>query len=143
MLDYCDVHIKANFHPQPPGWRVYALPVSPPSRDDFAFAAEHRHDAILVGALYARHFLTNSVEPGGEPHEIYIAQARNTLLRLRERTSAPILIDNLPEPTVQPLGIAERGRTGHRTRFRCANIALTELAEGIPDVYVTDVAAAL
>jgi FkbH-like protein len=44
---------------------------------------------------------------------------------------------------VQPLGIAERGRTGHRNRFRLANIALAELAELVPDVYVVDVAAAL
>src|ERR1700753_2793403 len=79
----------------------------------------------------------------GEPYEIYIAQARNVLARLRERTSAPILIDNLPEPTVQPLGLAERGRNGHRTRFRWVNIALAELAEAFPDVYVVDIAAAL
>src|SRR4029077_19331888 len=82
-------------------------------------------------------------QAGGEPHEIYIAQAKNTLLRLRDKTSAPILIDNLPEPTVQPLGIAERGRTGHRNRFRFANVALAELAELIPDVYVVDIAASL
>lgn len=143
LLGDCDVHMEADFLRSEAGRRGYDLRVAATSPDDFAFAAEHRHDAVLVGALYARHFITNSVEAGGEPHEIYIAQARNVLLRLRERTSAPILIDNLPEPTVQPLGIAEHGRTGHRTRFRGANIALAELAEGIPDVYVTDVAAAL
>src|SRR6201992_1731569 len=80
--------------------------------------------------------------PGGHRHEIYIAQAKNTLVKLREKTSAPILIDNLPEPTVQPLGIAERGRHGHRTRFRMANLALVELAERVPDVYVVEIAPA-
>ena len=37
---------------------------------------------------------------------------------LRRHSAAPILIDNLPEPTVQPLGMAERGLNGHRNRFR-------------------------
>src|ERR1700753_714678 len=81
--------------------------------------------------------------PGGDPHEIYIAQAKDTLLKLREKTSAPILIDSLPEPTVQPLGIAERGRHGHRTRFRLASLALVDLAERVSDIYVVDIAAAL
>ena len=65
------------------------------------------------------------------------------LEQLRERTSAPILIDNLPEPTVQPLGMAERGITGHRARFRLANVALAEIAASMPDVHVVDIAAAL
>ena len=143
LLGDCDVHMEADFLRREAARRGYDLRVAATAPDDFAFAAEHRHDAILIGALHARHFITMPEQAGGEPHEIYIAQARNTLLRLRDKTSAPILIDNLPEPTVQPLGIAERGRTGHRNRFRLANIALAELAELVPDVYVVDVAAAL
>lgn len=139
----CDVHMEADFLRRDAEGRGYDLRVAATAPDDFAFAAEHRHDAVLVGALHARHFLTAPAMPGGEPYEIYLAQARNTLVRLREQTSAPILIDNLPEPTVQPLGIAERGRNGHRARFRAANVALAELAETIPDVYVVDIAAAL
>ncbi|MGA7807198.1 HAD-IIIC family phosphatase, partial [Bradyrhizobium sp.] len=139
----CDVHMEADFLRREADRRGYDLRVAATSPDDFAFAAEHRHDAVLIGALHARHFITMAPMPGGEPHEIYIAQARDTLLRLREKTSAPILIDNLPEPTVQPLGIAERGRLGHRTRFRSANVALAELADLVPDVHVVDVAAAL
>jgi FkbH-like protein len=123
--------------------RGYDLRVAATAPDDFAFAAEHKHDAVLIGALHARHFITMEPQAGGEPYEVYIAQAKNILLRLRERTSAPILIDNLPDPTVQPLGIADRGRTGHRTRFRSANVALAELADLFPDVYVVDVAAGL
>ena len=143
LLGDCDIHMEADFLRREAERRGYDLRVAATAPDDFAFAAEHRHDAILIGALHARHFITMPEQAGGEPHEIYIAQARNTLLRLRDKTSAPILIDNLPEPTVQPLGIAERGRTGHRNRFRLANIALAELAELVPDVYVVDVAAAL
>jgi FkbH-like protein len=139
----CDVHMEADFLRREADRRGFDLRIAATSPDDFAFAAEHKHDAVLIGALHARHFITMAPVPGGEPHEIYIKQARNILLRLRERTSAPILIDNLPEPTVQPLGIAERGRTGHRTRFRSANVALAELADLVTDVYVVDIAAVL
>ena len=68
---------------------------------------------------------------------------RRILDGLRERTAKPILIDNLPEPTVQPLGMAEQGRGGHRNRFRASNLALAELVEDYSDVYVVDIAAAL
>ncbi|MBV9461234.1 MAG: HAD-IIIC family phosphatase [Bradyrhizobium sp.] len=139
----CDVHMEADFLRQEAERRGYDLRVAATAPDDFAFAAEHKHDAVLIGALHARHFITERPQAGGGPYEIYIAQARNVLARLREMTSAPILIDNLPEPTVQPLGLAERGRNGHRTRFRAANVALAELAETFPDVYVVDIAAAL
>jgi FkbH-like protein len=139
----CDVHMESDFLRREADRRGYDLRVAATAPDDFAFAAEHKHDAVLIGALHARHFLTMAPQAGGEPHEVYLAQAKHTLSRLRERTSAPILIDNLPEPTVQPLGIAERGRGGHRARFRGANLALAELAELIPDVYVVDIAAAL
>ncbi len=139
----CDVHMEADFLRREAERRGYDLRVAATTPDDFAFAAEHKHDAVLIGALHARHFITMEPQPGGEPHEIYIAQAQNILSRLREKTSAPILIDNLPEPTVQPLGIADRGRAGHRTRFRSANVALAGLADLIPDVYVVDVAAGL
>jgi FkbH-like protein len=44
---------------------------------------------------------------------------------------------------VQPMGLAERGIKGHRTRFRLTNVALAELASALPGVYVIDVAAAL
>jgi FkbH-like protein len=139
----CDVHMEADFLRREAERRGYDLRVAATAPDDFAFAAEHKHDAVLIGALHARHFITMEPQGGGEPYEIYIAQAQNILLRLREKTSAPILIDNLPEPTVQPLGIADRGRTGHRTRFRSANVMLAQLADLIPDVYVVDIAASL
>ena len=44
---------------------------------------------------------------------------------------------------MQPLGLAEQGLYGHRTRFRLANVTLSELAATMPGVYVVDVAAAL
>ncbi len=59
---------------------------------------------------------------------------------MRARSAAPILLDNLPEPTVQPLGLAERGANGHRNRVRAANLALAELVEGFADAHLVDVA---
>jgi predicted enzyme involved in methoxymalonyl-ACP biosynthesis len=119
------------------------LRVSATFPDDVRFAAEHPHDAIFVGALRARHLITGPSVPGQHAHAAYLAQARQLVEQLRQRTPAPILIDNLPEPTVQPLGLAERGITGHRARFRLANVALAEMAGTMPGVHVVDIAAAL
>jgi FkbH-like protein len=58
-------------------------------------------------------------------------------------TAAPILIDGLPEPTLQPLGFADHGRHSHRNRFRLVNLALEDLAASFADVHLVDVAAAL
>jgi len=139
----CDIHMESDFLRRAAAQRGYDLRVAATAPDDFAFVAEHKHDAVIIGALHARHFITTDTEAGQEPHALYIQQARMTLERLRDKTAAPILIDNLPEPTVQPLGLAERGHRGHRTRFRRANLALVECAESFPDVYVVDIAAAL
>jgi FkbH-like protein len=139
----CDIQMEAEFLRKEAARSGIDLRVSATFPDDVRFAAEHKHDAIFIGALRARHLITEAPAPGQAAHAAYIAQARRLLEQLRQRTSAPILIDNLPEPTVQPLGLAERGITGHRTRFRLANVALAELAEGIPDVHVVDIAAAL
>jgi FkbH-like protein len=138
----CDIQMEADFLRREAAARGIDLRVSATFPDDVRFASEHRHDAIFIGALRARHFMTDA-PVAGPAHGTYIAQARQLLEQLRQRTPAPILIDNLPEPTVQPLGLAERGITGHRTRFRLANVALAEIAERVPDVHVVDIAAAL
>jgi FkbH-like protein len=62
---------------------------------------------------------------------------------LRSLTEAPILVDNLPEPTVQPEGFADRGADSHRNRFRRTNLALAAMVEEFSGVYVIDIAAAL
>jgi FkbH-like protein len=139
----CDIQMEADFLRREAAQRGIDLRVSATFPDDVRFAAEHEHDAIFVGALRARHSITTAPAPGQHAHAVYLAQARQLLDQLRQRTSAPILIDNLPEPTVQPLGLAERGITGHRARFRLANIALSELAATMPGVHVVDIAAAL
>jgi FkbH-like protein len=140
----CDIHMEADFLRREGARRGIDLRVAATFPDDFAFAAEHRHDVILIGALRARHEIVDDLAPGQMAHHAgYVAHARLVLERLREKTSAPILIDNLPEPTVQPLGLAERGLAGHRNRFRLANVALADLVESFTDVHVVDVAAAL
>jgi FkbH-like protein len=139
----CDIQMESDFlRREAARWGI-DLRVSATFPDDVRFAAEHQHDAIFIGALRTRHFIIEPPAPGQPAHAGYLAQARHLLEQLRQRTSAPILIDNLPEPTVQPLGLAERGITGHRARFRLANVALAEMAGTIPGVHVVDIAAAL
>jgi FkbH-like protein len=139
----CDIQMESDFLRREAARRGIDLRVSATFPDDVRFAAEHQHDAIFVGALRARHCITEPPAPGQNAHATYLAQARQLLEQLRQRTSAPILIDNLPEPTVQPLGLAERGITGHRARFRLANLALAEMTATMPGVHVVDIAAAL
>jgi FkbH-like protein len=140
----CDIHMEADFLRREAARRGLDLRVAATFPDDFAFASEHKHDAILIGALRARHTIADDLAPGQTAHHApYVAHARLLIERLRERTAAPILIDNLPEPTVQPLGLAERGLAGHRNRFRLTNVALADLVESFADVHVVDVAAAL
>jgi FkbH-like protein len=140
----CDVHMEADFLRREAARRGVDLRVAATFPDDVAFAAEHKHDVIIIGALRARHAIAQPpATEGGRAYGPFLAEARHLLTALRERTSAPILIDNLPEPTVQPLGLAERGLDGHRNRFRLANLHLADLVEGFADVHVVDVAAEL
>jgi hypothetical protein len=141
----CDVHMETAFLQREATQRGVELRVAATFPDDLRLAGEHRHDAILIGALRARHAIADARSPNSPepPFALFLLQARGVIERLRAQTAAPILIDNLPEPTVQPLGMAERGQHGHRNRFRMANIALAELAEAYPDVHVVDVAATL
>jgi FkbH-like protein len=139
----CDIQMEADFLRREAARRGVDLHVAATFPDDARFAEERRHDVIFIGALRARHMIIEAPASGATPHAAYIAQARHLLMQLRARSSAPILLDNLPEPTVQPLGLAERGLAGHRTRFRRANVALAKMTAAINNVYLIDVAAAL
>jgi FkbH-like protein len=142
LLGDCDIQMEADFLRREAARRGIDLHVAAAFSDDIRFAAEHKHDVIFVGALRTRHLVVEDLDNGFNPHAAYIGHATELLTGLRGMTSAPILIDNLPEPTVQPLGLAERGVKGHRTRFRLTNVALAELAVAFPDVHVIDIAAA-
>ncbi len=141
----CDVQMEQDFLISAGRGHGLDLHVAATFPDDLSLAAERKHDAILIGALRARHTLTTPAQAlnGQSPEALFIAQARYMIEELRRVTTAPILIDNLPEPSVQPLGLGERGALGHRNRFRLANVALAELVESYDDVHVVDIAAAL
>ena len=143
LLGDCDIQMEADFLRREAARRGIELRVSATFPDDIRCVGERRHDAVFIGALRARHLVAEDFADGLNPHAAFIAFATQLLTQLRETTSAPILIDNLPEPTVQPMGLAERGIKGHRTRFRLTNVALAELANSLPGVHVIDVAAAL
>jgi FkbH-like protein len=144
----CDIQMEADFLRREALRRGVDLRVAATFPNDLRFAAEHAHDVIILGALRARHLIAQDLAAPGPaaadapPFTPWLSQARQTIQTLRTLTAAPILIDNLPEPTVQPMGLAERGLNGHRTRFRMANVALADLVEGFADVHVVDVAAA-
>lgn len=136
----CDVQMQTDFLRRAALPRGIDLRAAATFGTDLALASEHRHDAIIIGALQARHGV---MDAAGDPTAGYVSAIRAMLVDLRARTAAPILVDGLPEPTVQPLGLADRGRGSHRNRFRRANLALADLADSFTDVHVVDVAAAL
>jgi FkbH-like protein len=141
----CDVQMETDFLRREAKRRGIDLRPAASFAHDLDLARERQHDAIIIGALQARHSIALG-EPhhhDGDPALTYVEAVRSMLVRLRTITAAPILIDGLPEPTLQPLGFADHGRHSHRNRFRRTNLALEDLAERFTDVRIVDVAAAL
>jgi FkbH-like protein len=141
----CDLQMEADFLRAEAARRGVKLSIATAFPDDLRLAGERSHDLLLVGALRSRRLvaLGSPEAHGGDPAATYLAEARELLEGLRRVSAAPILIDGLPEPTVQPLGMADRGPNGHRNRFRRVNLGLEALAAEIADVHLVDVAAAL
>lgn len=139
----CDVQMEQDFLREAGAAAGLDLRIVATFPDDLDLAAERPHDALLLGGLRSRHAIMDPVSTDGSPDNLFIAEAVSIVEKLRQFSTKPILIDNLPEPTVQPLGLAERGLLGHRNRFRMANLALAQVLEPYPDVHVVDVAAAL
>jgi FkbH-like protein len=141
----CDLQMEADFLRREAAARDVELRVAASFPDDLRLAAERPHQAIFIGALRSRHLVAKgtAADHGGDPSTLYLAEARQVIEGLRAVSDAPILIDSLPEPTVQPLGLADRGPGGHRARFRAINQGLEALADQYGGVYVVDVAAAL
>ena len=143
LLGDCDLQMETDFLRQEAARRGIDLRVAASFAADTRLAADRPHDAILIGALQARHAIVigEAEHHGGDPARVYIDAIEAMLKKLRLHSQAPILIDGLPEPTVQPLGFADRGVHSHRNRFRRTNLALAQLAEDFPDVHLVDVAA--
>jgi FkbH-like protein len=141
----CDIQMETDFLRQEAARRGIDLRAAASFAADTGLAAERTHDAIVIGALQARHAIVagNPEHHRGDPALVYVEAVETLLKKLRTLTAAPILIDGLAEPTLQPLGFADRGIHSHRNRFRCTNLALTQLAENYPDVHLVDVASAL
>jgi FkbH-like protein len=141
----CELQMEADFLRQEGARRGVDVRVAAAFPDDLSFAGEKPHQAILIGALRSRRMVAHgsAADHGGDPAAIYLAEARQVIEGLRAQSNAPVLIDNLPEPTVQPLGLADKGLHGHRNRFRRVNLGLEELAAAYPDVHVVDIAAAI
>ena len=145
LLGDCDVQMEADFLRQEAARRGVDLRAAASFAADTGLAAERRHDAVVIGALQARHaiILGDPDHHNGDPTQVYVDAVRTMLIKLRTLTAAPILVDGLAEPTVQPLGFADRGPHSHRNRFRRTNLALAGLVEEFADVHLIDVAAAL
>ena len=141
----CDLQMEADFLRREAARRDVDLRVAASFPDDLRLAGEKPHQAIFIGALRSRHLVAkgSAADHGGDPAAVYIAEARHVIEGLRAHSDAPILIDGLPEPTVQPLGLADRGPHAHRNRFRAVNRGLEALADQYVGVYVVDIAAAL
>lgn len=141
----CDLQMEADFLRREAARRDVDLRVAASFPDDLRLAAERSHQAIFIGALRSRHLVAqgSADDHGGDPAAVYLAEARHVIEGLRAHSDAPILIDGLPEPTVQPLGLADRGPLSHRGRFRAVNAGLEALADQYAGVYVVDIAASL
>lgn len=141
----CDVQMETDFLRREAATRAIDLRPAASFAHDTALAGERKHDIIIIGALQARHAIAlgTADHHDGDPSRVYVQAVQAMLLKLRALSPAPILVDALPEPTLQPLGIADQGPHSHRNRFRRTNLALEALAETIPDIRIIDTAAAL
>ena len=129
LLADCDLQMEADFRTQEGNGRGLDLRIAATFPDDVRYVGERPHDLIVIGALRSRHAiaLARPQQSEGEPFRLYLSEARRLIEKLRAQSAAPILIDNLAEPTLQPLGLGERGLDGHRNRFRRANLALAQM----------------
>jgi FkbH-like protein len=145
LLGDCDVQMETDFLRREAARRGIDLRAAASFASDIELARDHRHDAIIIGALQARHAIAigDPDHHDGDPARVYVQAVTTMVRKLRTLTAAPILIDGLPEPTLQPLGFADRGIHSHRNRFRATNLALARAVETLPDVHLVDVAAAL
>ncbi len=145
LLGDCDVQMETDFLRRDAAGRGIDLRAAASFAADTELARDRPHDAIIVGALQARHAIATG-DPehhNGDPAAVYVQAVTAMVTKLRAITPAPILIDGLPEPTLQPLGFADRGIHSHRNRFRAANLALARAVEDFSDVHLVDVAATL
>lgn len=69
----------------------------------------------------------------------YVEAVRELVAAIRARTTATILVRNLPGPTLSLAGLADRGADSHVNRVRAINLGIAALADELPDVHVVDI----
>jgi FkbH-like protein len=123
----------------------YALSASATGFDDVAAAAEAQPDAILVGHFRQKNDIFEfPAWPGGRaPIDAYVRTLQRFLQNLRAVSAAPVLVLNLPTPSVSPLGMADRGRDSHVNRVRALNLEVAGALEAVADAHVLDADAVL
>lgn len=144
MVGLCDVQIEMDVlraEAQALGIDLHAQATFESTVDTLQ---ETPHDAVIVGALGARHGHWHRADGGGDfwP-ERYARAMRELLLRIRALTGAPILIHTLAVPTCSPRGLTDRGSDSFIERCRRINRDLVDIAAEYPDTYLVDVDAAL
>ena len=134
LLGDCDIQMESDFLRQEAARRGFDLRAPASFAVDTGLAGERTHDAVLIGALQARHAIVagDPAHHGGDPALVYVEAVEAMLKKLRALTAAPILIDGLAEPTLQPLGFADRGLHSHRNRFRRYQFSARANSRGPP-----------
>ncbi|HEX7708610.1 MAG TPA: HAD-IIIC family phosphatase [Thermoanaerobaculia bacterium] len=144
LLGFCDVHFGADLLRDEARGRGIDLEVSALFEMQLEAAADQKPDFIIVGALAARHgHWYRSDGEGDLSADRYLRAARTLIDRLRAFTAAPILISNLPVPTLTPRGFADAHADSPVRRAKTINDGLLDLAAASRDVHVVDVDAAL
>lgn len=144
VLGFCDVHFASDLLRDEARHRGIDLHVDAVFEMDAKAAGERAYDFVIVGALAARHGHWYRTDGEGDlSPSRYLRSARSILERLRDVTGAPILIHNLPVPTLSPGGFSDALRDGPARRARAIHEGLLALAAGMRDVHVVDVDAAL
>ena len=95
----CDVQMETDFLRQAAARSGIDLRPAAAFAHDAELAGERRHDAIIIGALQARHAIAlgdAAQHPGGDPATAYVEAMRGLLTELRAHSAAPILIDGCP-----------------------------------------------
>jgi FkbH-like protein len=144
LLGFCDVHFGADLLRDEGRRRGIDLEVSALFEMQLEAAADQKPDFIIAGALAARHgHWYRSDGEGDLSPDRYLRAARSLVDRLRVFTAAPILISNLPVPTLSPRGFADVHADSPVRRAKTINEGLLDLASASRDVHVVDVDAAL
>lgn len=117
------------------GCDVHAIGTFPA---DLALIDEEKPDFVVVGDLPRLGLGYRDAQPVQ-----YVDAVRQLVSEIRQRTTAPILVRNLPGPTCSLGGLADRGADSHVNRVRAINIGIAALVDEIADVHVVDIDQAL